>query len=659
MTVTSTENTVPVVNKTAAIQQQQRYLVLVEFVYRHLNFQLAELKSILEAHGIHLGSSSGCEILPLPVPPTNKSISNRAFVILSFPIEEAKRWSGLTQTHEEQRKNIKFDPRIKVVSSSSSSSSSIADVLYKCTLVKSVVELWGYSSTNLKDCAEQSFQWLNRKTNNNVVESSSSSESSSSFQRDCILPLVCDDPERPWKFTIHTLGTKVKRDEQDLMRKTFQNTLDCLKGPVKLDDPTTQEFLLIREIELDGKGSALLRTAATNNNNNNNNNNKTSSDDNDDDNNSNINTEMTSSQKNNKNNKDAYYNTDAIAYYFGRVLGGRIRSNEGSRGLDHYSLKSRPYLGPTSMDAELSFVMTSLGKVTTESIVYDPFVGTGSILLACAMRGAYCIGSDIDIRVLRGKGGKQTIWNNFEHYKLPRPEIIRSDNALYHRHYRHHRPTTTTNISSSTTTTTTTTTNIAPHLYDAIICDPPYGIRAGARQTGSKLDNPRPVLEENRHNHIAQTKTYSVSDVMSDLLDVAASTLKVGGRLVYIIPSFRDFDEDRDLPRHDCLELIDSCFQPFSNDLGRRIVAMKKITEYDVSKRTEYLQSIWIDGAESAEKCANLRDKIMEAAREKPGYEEKAAIRKVKRKANKEAKKQEKKRSKQEENQSQQIKSTI
>jgi tRNA (guanine10-N2)-methyltransferase len=425
-----------------------------------------------------------------------------------------------------------------------------------------------------------------------------------------------------------------------------------LKGPVKLDDPTTQEFLLIREIELDGKGSPLLReTVATNdNNNNNNNNNKTSSDDNDDNddnNNPNNNTEMTSTQKNNKNNKDAYYNTDAIAYYFGRVLGGRIRSNEGSRGLDHYSLKSRPYLGPTSMDAELSFVMTSLGKVTTESIVYDPFVGTGSILLACAMRGAYCIGSDIDIRVLRGKGGDQTIWKNFEHYKLPRPEIIRTDNALYHRHYRHHhRP----------TSTPTTTTNIAPSLYDAIICDPPYGIRAGARQTGSKLDNPRPVLEENRHNHIAQTKTYSVSDVMSDLLDVAASTLKVGGRLVYIIPSFRDFDEERDLPRHDCLELIHSCFQPFSNDLGRRIVAMKKIIDYDVSKRTEYLQSIWIDGAESAEKCANLRDKIMEAAREKPGYEEKAAIRKVKRKANKEAKKQEKKRSKK---QQQEIKLTI
>ena len=130
---------------------------------------------------------------------------------------------------------------------------------------------------------------------------------------------------------------------------------------------------------------------------------------------------------------------------------------------------------------------------------------------------------------------------------------------------------------------------------------------------------------------------------MSDLLDVAARTLIVGGRLVYIIPSFREFDEERDLPRHDCLELIHTCYQSFSSDgLGRRIVAMKKIANYDDSKRQDYLASIWRYGAESAEKCANLRDKIMEAAKLKPGYEERAAIRKGKRKANKAVKKQEK-----------------
>jgi tRNA (guanine10-N2)-methyltransferase len=602
-----------------------RYLVLVEFVYRHLNFQMAELQSILETYGIRLGSE-GCKILPLPVPRVGETkihSKNRAFTILSFPMNEGPQWSGLLQSHEEQRKNSKFDPRITIQRVGDDGGGggpipktlSIADVLYKCTLVKSVVELWGFSSSDLKDCADKTFRWLNH-TSDGDNDGGSGSGISSSFQRDHVWSFVCNEMERPWKFTIHTLGTKVTREEQDAMRQTFRKTLDCFNGPVKLKDPTAQEFLLIREIELDGQGSPLWAK-------NSNNNNKNSDSDKQVDN-------------TNPSKGERAYCTDAIAYYFGRVLGGRMRNNDGSRGLEHYSLKSRPYLGPTSMDAELSFVMTSLGKVTTGTIVFDPFVGTGSILLSCSMRGAYCIGSDIDIRVIRGKGKNQTIWKNFEHYGLPRPEIVRSDNALYHRHYRHH-------AHGGSGSGNTNNHSIAPPLYDAIVCDPPYGIRAGARQTGSKLDKPRPVLEENRHDHIAQTKAYAVSDVMSDLLDVAARTIKVGGRLVYIIPSFRDFDEDRDLPRHDCLELVHTCYQPFSTELGRRIVAMVKIADYDMSKREDYRSTIWKFGEESAEKCANIREKIMEAAKEKPGYEEKAAIRKEKRKAHKEVKKKEKK----------------
>jgi len=77
-------------------------------------------------------------------------------------------------------------------------------------------------------------------------------------------------------------------------------------------------------------------------------------------------------------------------------------------------------------------------------------------------------------------------------------------------------------------------------------------------------------------------------------------------------------------------------------ELGRRIVAMTKIADYDLFKREDYRSTIWKFGAASAEKCANLREKIMQAARQKPGYEEKAAIRKEKRKANKQAKKEEK-----------------
>ena len=38
-------------------------------------------------------------------------------------------------------------------------------------------------------------------------------------------------------------------------------------------------------------------------------------------------------------------------------------------------------------------------------MVYDPFVGTGSILVAAAHLGAITLGADIDIRVIRD--GKQ------------------------------------------------------------------------------------------------------------------------------------------------------------------------------------------------------------------------------------------------------------
>jgi tRNA (guanine10-N2)-methyltransferase len=126
---------------------------------------------------------------------------------------------------------------------------------------------------------------------------------------------------------------------------------------------------------------------------------------------------------------------------------------------------------------------------------------------------------------------------------------------------------------------------------------------------------------------------------MSDLLDMAARSLVMGGRLVYVIPSFADFDPDADLPLHSCLELVHCCYQPLSVELGRRIVAMKKIAEYDPSIRDQYHATVWVNGKESADKCSNLREKILENAKKKPGYEEKAVIRKHKRKVHKEAKK--------------------
>ena len=52
-----------------------------------------------------------------------------------------------------------------------------------------------------------------------------------------------------------------------------------------------------------------------------------------------------------------------------------------------YRLSSRPYVGPTSLDPELTFVMANLAGAGPCSLVLDPFCGTGSTLLACAHFG--------------------------------------------------------------------------------------------------------------------------------------------------------------------------------------------------------------------------------------------------------------------------------
>jgi tRNA (guanine10-N2)-methyltransferase len=69
--------------------------------------------------------------------------------------------------------------------------------------------------------------------------------------------------------------------------------------------------------------------------------------------------------------------------FFGREVGGADRKL-----LPTYQLKSRTYLGPTAMDAEMAFLMANQALATPGKLVYDPFVGTGSILIAAAHFGA-------------------------------------------------------------------------------------------------------------------------------------------------------------------------------------------------------------------------------------------------------------------------------
>ena len=137
-------------------------------------------------------------------------------------------------------------------------------------------------------------------------------------------------------------------------------------------------------------------------------------------------------------------------------------------------MKKRPYLGPTSTDHELAVLMANQGQVKEGDFVYDPFVGTGSIATALQHFNAFVFGSDLDIRVIKGYAvGRKTknalpgldkiekfdIMTNFNHYKLAHPDFWVQD--VHCPMVRTDRP-----------------------LFDAIVCDPPYGVRAKTKKVG-------------------------------------------------------------------------------------------------------------------------------------------------------------------------------
>lgn len=69
--------------------------------------------------------------------------------------------------------------------------------------------------------------------------------------------------------------------------------------------------------------------------------------------------------------------------FFGREIGVADRKL-----IPMYQLKTRNYLGPTAMDAEMAFLMANQAQAAPGKLVYDPFVGTGSILVSAAHFGA-------------------------------------------------------------------------------------------------------------------------------------------------------------------------------------------------------------------------------------------------------------------------------
>jgi tRNA (guanine10-N2)-methyltransferase len=146
--------------------------------------------------------------------------------------------------------------------------------------------------------------------------------------------------------------------------------------------------------------------------------------------------------------------------YFGRWVCASSREM-----MSRYDLKKRKYISTTSMDAELSLVTANMALAAPGKIFFDPFVGTGSFLVAAAYFGAMTLGADIDGRSFKGK---HTITKENPIGLLANFKQYGTENRF---------------IDAFTSDLTNTPMRDVPFL-DGIICDPPYGIREGLKVLG-------------------------------------------------------------------------------------------------------------------------------------------------------------------------------
>ena len=94
---------------------------------------------------------------------------------------------------------------------------------------------------------------------------------------------------------------------------------------------------------------------------------------------------------------------------------------------------------------------------------------------------------------------------------------------------------------------------------DAIVGDPPYGVRAGTLDTSA-------------------SGRQELLQIIALLLEAAAKHLRIGGRLVFFQPT-TEYGEFSDEVKHPALQLLYSPIEHIHDSWSRRLVVMKKVRE--------------------------------------------------------------------------------
>ncbi|CAB0037165.1 unnamed protein product [Trichogramma brassicae] len=247
----------------------------------------------------------------------------------------------------------------------------------------------------------------------------------------------------------------------------------------------------------------------------------------------------------------------------------KIEITDGQRNLmKELSLKQRKFIGNTSMDPQLSVIMVNQTKAKEGDIILDPFVGTGSVLISAAKFGAYTLGADIDYQTLHARTRPSRITQKVRE----KDESVAANMKQYGIQDRY----------LDVIVSDFTKSAWRPCFQiDAIVTDPPYGIRESVEKIGTTKDSVS-ISEEQADSHIPSKVDYALPHLFKDLLNFAAAHLKMDGRVVFWFPIFRKTFTSEQLPVHPCLELVANSEQVLSSHSSRLLLTYEKTKEVEV-----------------------------------------------------------------------------
>lgn len=227
-----------------------------------------------------------------------------------------------------------------------------------------------------------------------------------------------------------------------------------------------------------------------------------------------------------------------------------------SKFVSNFPLNKRKFINTTSMDPSIALLSASQGLCGPGKIAYDPFCGSGSLLVACASLGSHVIGSDYDLSSMY-KNENDWVGLNFDQYGLKNRfiDLFRCDFL-----------TDVTRFNRS---------------LDAIVTDPPYGIREKC-VAKNKISKKSSNNDEND-----DTPPSPLLPLLLRLYGFAACALKLGGRLVFWLPCAYNLEAEKELPKQKSLKLVSNSRQTLSSRYCRHLITYEKVDDSEEAVNSE------------------------------------------------------------------------